>query len=380
MPATGSVIPFIRRRDFKFLKELGQGACGQTVLLLDEQIDEHFVCKKYVPYDEAQRQQLYENFVREIKLLHRVYHTNVVRVFNYYLYPEAFSGFILMEYVEGKDISDAIKGAPETISELFLQAIAGFQHLEKENILHRDIRIGNILVRTDGILKIIDLGFGKGVKTESDFDKSISLNLWCESPKEFASKVYDFATEVYFLGKLFEVMIQENDIENFQYKSLLIRMCQRDPKNRIASFFEINKEIQNSRFAGIQFDDEEMTVYRTFANALHSHITKIETGAKYRDDIERIQIALESAYRNVMLEQEMADAGPVLRCFIMGMYYYRKRNFPVEALKGFVHLLKGSTIEQKRIIFANLHTKLSAIERYSPPDPNLDPPEDDIPF
>ena len=373
---SGSILPFIRRKDFKFIKELGQGACGQTVLLLDDEIKEHFVCKKYTPYAESKRSELFENFVREIKLLHRVFHLNIVRVFNYYLYRESLSGFILMEYIEGKDILETIEKAPETINELFLQAISGFQHLEKENILHRDIRQSNILVRADGILKIIDLGFGKGVQASSDFDKSISLNLWCDPPKEFANRIYDFRTEVYFVGKLFEQALTDYEIDCFQYEKLLGRMCAYDPEKRLPSFFEVNKEIKNGKFKDIEFTKEEANAYLAFSDKLRSHITKVEAGAKYRDDIERIQIEIETAYRDVMLEEFMPDAVTLLRCFIKGTYYYKRLDFPVDILKQFLALLKGATKEQKRIIFANIQTRLSPIDRYNV----MNPSDDDIPF
>jgi serine/threonine-protein kinase len=45
------VISFLRKRDYRFVRELGQGACGKTVLLYDDQIEEYFVCKKYLPYE-----------------------------------------------------------------------------------------------------------------------------------------------------------------------------------------------------------------------------------------------------------------------------------------------------------------------------------------
>ena len=201
------IIQFLRTRDYRFIKELGQGACGKTVLLHDDLINERFVCKKYVPLAEADRQTLCSNFVREIKLLHQVAHRNVVRVFNYYLYPRELAGFILMEFVEGADIEEYLAEFPEKINELFLQVVNGFSYLEGNNILHRDIRPQNILVRNDGIVKIIDLGFGKLIENSRDFDKSISLNWWCEPPKEFGDGVYDFSTEVYFVWNLFSQII-----------------------------------------------------------------------------------------------------------------------------------------------------------------------------
>lgn len=88
---TDNVIEFVRKRNYLLVKELGQGACGRTVLLKDDVIDELFVCKKYSPYNEAHKQEFFANFLREIKLLHDLYHQNVVRIFQLpYLSREAY--------------------------------------------------------------------------------------------------------------------------------------------------------------------------------------------------------------------------------------------------------------------------------------------------
>lgn len=375
-PLTG-VVEFLRKRDFRLVKELGQGACGKTVLLYDEQIDEHFVCKKYTPYSEEHRQELYASFVREIKLLHQVHHPNVVRVFNYYLYPEAFAGFIVMEYIGGSDIDDYLRRTPEQINEVFLQAIDGFAYLERAGILHRDIRPGNLMVTTDGIVKIIDLGFGKHVATTKDFEKSISLNWWCETPAEFALSTYTFQTEVYFLGRLFERIIQSHSINHFKYMDALRRMCQGEPSNRSASFSEVEQQVRSNQFFEIEFTEEERDWYRAFSVAVCQQITKIENGAKYVTDISRIQTQLSDAYRALMLERVVPDSSVIIRCLLFGNYYYRgKGNLPVDAVRDFVRLLKTSTEEKCRIILANLHTRFDALPRYAPATEQ----DDEIPF
>ena len=43
------IVEFLRKRDYRLIKELGQGASGKTVLLHDDVINEFFVCKKYLP-------------------------------------------------------------------------------------------------------------------------------------------------------------------------------------------------------------------------------------------------------------------------------------------------------------------------------------------
>lgn len=370
-----SLVSFVRRRDYLFVKVLGQGACGQTVLLHDEMIDEHFVCKKYVPFDEAYRQELFRNFLREIKLLHEVFHRNVVRVFNYYIYPEKYAGYILMEYIEGKDVEDQIRQCPESINEIFLQTVDGFAYLESCRVLHRDIRPQNILVRTDGLVKIIDLGFGKRVTTSLDFDKSISLNWWCEPPEDFLTDTYDHSTEVYFVGKLFEKLILDNEINDFKHTTLLARMCQRKSDKRIPTFFDVKTEITLSLSVDVQFTHEEKSAYSEFARQFSSRITKIESSTKYNEDIDSIKTQLEAIYKTCMLEETLPDAAIVFRPFVVGVYFYKKTGFPTYVLRSFLVFLRASSVEKQRIALANLHSRLNAIERYETSDF-----DEDIPF
>lgn len=369
------IITFLRKRDYQLVKELGNGACGRTVLLHDALIDEQFVCKKFSPYSENHREELFGHFVREIKLLHQLHHPNVVRVFNYYLYPEQFAGYILMEYVSGLDIEEHLAASPESVNELFLQAINGFEYLEKSNILHRDIRPKNILVDESGVLKIIDLGFGKRIHNSTDFEKSISLNWWCETPNDFGMARYDYTTEVYFVGKLFEKAIQQMPEATFQYADLLTQMSQRDPARRIQSFSTIAQTVKSNRFYEVSFSHIDQLRYRAFAEMLCRHISKLETGAKYYDDVSRVERELDSIYRKIMLEEVAPDSAPILNCIVDGTYYYVKAGFRVDTLRGFIGLLKSSTEEQRRVILANLHTKLDAIKRYSIP-----PTEEEVPF
>ena len=356
------------------VRELGQGACGKTVLLYDQQIDEHFVCKKYAPHSEEHRQDLFAGFVREIKILHNVLHPNVVRVFNYYLYPEQYSGYILMEYVDGLDIEDHLAGNPEHTNNMFLQAVAGFAYLERVGVLHRDIHPGNLMVRSDGMLKIIDLGFGKKIEHSADFDKSITLNWWCEPPIEFQLERYDFKTEVYFVGKLFQRIIQENQIAHFKYLDVLSAMCQRDPSSRISGFNAVEQTIRSELFFESDFSEQDLAAYRRFSDALCHHITKIESGAKYATDIPKLRAHLADVYQTVMLEETVPDSAIILNCFVNGRYYYRKAGLEVATVRDFLRLLRATLDERANVILANLHTKLDALPRY------VELPDDDIPF
>jgi len=374
MSATKQIIEFIRRKDFVLKKGLGRGACGETVLLYDPSIDQHYVCKKYSPLDEQNRVALFEKFVTEIKLLHLLHHRNVVRVFNHYLYPEKYAGYILMEYINGTSIDEYIRHHPEAMSDVFEQVIEGFSHLESNSIIHRDIRYHNLLVTSEGIAKIIDFGFGKKALAPADFDKSISLNWWCPLPAEFADSIYDFRTEVYFVGMLFKQIMHENSLAEFRYVRTLSRMCEHKPENRIQSFSEVRKDLLTGRLQEIDFTDEELSAYREFSDQLHASVAWIETSAKYRDNPDEIQARLESYYKRVMLEIYIPQNSEICSAFINGQYGYYTKQLLVYVLKDFINLLRVSSPEKRSIVLVNICAKLDSVKRR---EPKFD---DDIPF
>jgi serine/threonine-protein kinase len=345
-------------------------------VVYDPVIEERFVCKKYAPFHDGFKEQFFTNFIREIKLLYLLNHPNIVRVFNYHLYPEKHLGYIFMEYVVGTDIDDYLEQHPETVNEIFRQTVDGFAHLEESRILHRDIRPLNLMIGSTGAVKIIDFGFGKQTTGEEDFDKSISLNWWCEPPLEFEGGIYDFATEVYFVGKLFERIVIDRDIQHFKHNGLLKRMCARRPTDRISSFAEVRKELLADRFLDIQFEDWEREAYREFSDGLYAIASKMEANTKYYD-AENVQSRLEDCFKRVMLEDVIPKNSLILNCFVNGAYHFKTNvSFRVYALRDFVDLFRPCSREKKNIIISNLQTKLDAVPRY---DQKMDF-DDDIPF
>lgn len=360
------VIEFIRAKDYKFIKDIGQGGTGRTVLLKDEIIDETFVCKKYSPYYDGHKELYFSNFVDEIKILHNIYHRNIVRVFNYYLYPEKTTGYILMEFIKGQDIKTFASKNPHLINDLFVQTISGFNYLEQNKILHRDIRPENILVSDGGIVKIIDFGFGKRINFANDFDKSITLNWRFPPPDDFDKKFYDFRTEIYFVGKLFEEVLKENGIENFSFKGVLSEMIKIDFNERISNFALIERKILTSENVGIDFSYNEKEIYKRFANSLTSVFSKIEQSTDYVVDLDKILAGLEDIYRNSILEDFVQNPNSIARCFVNGSYrYFKKVEFSVNILKDFINLVKSVSIDKRRIILNNLWQRLDTVDRYA---------------
>ncbi|EMJ87261.1 protein kinase family protein [Leptospira meyeri] len=372
------IIKFIRQKDFENIKEIGQGGLGKTILLRDPEINELFVCKKYAPYVDNIKEEFYENFKNEIKLMYQLYHKNIVRIFNYHLYPEHTTGYILMEYIDGTTITEYLSNHPEKIENIFEQTIAAFAYLESNQILHRDIRNNNILVTHEGVVKVIDLGFGKKIFDNNDFDKSISLNWWCQTPNEFNDKIYNFSTEVYFIGMLFKEIIDLNSI-SFKNTNLLNSMIEVDYNKRIKSFFDIqNTVISDEVDITDLFNSDQKNTYKEFANALSNRISTINTDIRFPRDHKAMIKDLSKLYKIHMLEEEVLDVNSIISIFITAGYtYYKSKTMPIYALKDFLDLLKACDEKMATIVILNLQNRLRMIERKIESD---NQESDDIPF
>lgn len=180
MKENGDIIKFLRQKDYVMVNNnLGHGSFGKTVVIQDSDINELFVAKKYEPELPEDQEEFFKAFQQEIKIMYKLNHRNIVRIFNYYMYADIHTGYILMEYIDGKNIADYLKAFPplddDLLNNLFIQLVDGFQYMEANHIIHRDIREGNIMVDKDGTAKIIDFGLGKVFKPVGTVSKD-SMN------------------------------------------------------------------------------------------------------------------------------------------------------------------------------------------------------------
>ena len=244
----GDIIEFVKQKDYIMVNnDLGGGSFGKTVVLKDPYIDELFVAKKYEPeYDEI-REQFYKNFLDEIKILYKLNHRNIVRIYNYYAYENIYRGYILMEFIDGKTIDkylseyeelDSILCDDPTPDNIFVQLIDAFSYMEKHHIIHRDIREGNIMIDKSGTVKVIDFGIGKLVEsTQADDSLRSQINRRNADtlPQEYYDKEYTSLTDMFYLAELLNRLMREAehpDEMNFSYQSILDKMMQKKPEDR----------------------------------------------------------------------------------------------------------------------------------------------------
>ena len=378
---TGEIIKFDQSKHFKFVRELGSGGTGETNLFKDETTNTLFAIKKYRPSEEniEHKEDFYHRFVEEIVILFKLSHPNIVRVYNYYLYPNLMTGYLQMEYIEGTSIDAYIRNNSTDLDNLFRSAVKSFEFLEENDILHRDIRPANIMIDNNGELKLIDFGFGK-ILSSTNTENSIRLN-WpvTDMPDEVVNgNDYTVETEIYFLGSLFKRLIRENNIEDFKFINVVNTMCEVSIEKRYQSFKDVSDDIAKGVLLGTDFSARDKAVYQDMASSLVNTISYYTSDFSPVSEVERVQVNLGELIRNSSLEEYIQANSALISCFLTNGFTYSLRIMTkVDTVKDFYRLLIDSDYQKKEIILENLIIRLSLIEIKKS---NFDIDDDELPF
>lgn len=360
----GQVIKFSKPKYYEFVKALKAGGTGKTLLMRDSTINELFVCKKYDPEQKEYEDEFYNRFVEEIKIMYFVYHNNIVRIYDYFLYPEYKTGYIIMEYIKGENIEEYFRLADgEDINSIFVQIINAFLYLEQHNILHSDIRATNIMIDEKGDIKVIDFGFGKKLIEEQQENQASVLLNWPASkvPDEIYSEQYGIQTEIFYVGYLIKNIIEKYNIKCFKYGILLEKMIQVNPVNRIHSFEEIQNSIAEQTFEQINFTDEEKEIYQKFANSICALLYQIKDSLSIEKDSSIIIEKLRVILRDNSLEEYITNVTTLISIFVKSDYRYYNNRVEVYKVKDFYEFFLNQADAVKEIILNNLYGRIGNI-------------------
>ena len=193
--------------DFELLKKLGQGSMGAVYLARQVTLD-RLVALKILPPEMAADKEFAERFRREARATARLNHPNVIAAYDVGI-AQGYH-YIAMEYVEGIDLEQKLKDKPNgrfTEKEVLQVARDMAQALESASahgIVHRDIKPSNILVGSDGICKLTDLGLATNRATDQKRITETGLAVgtpYYISPEQARGETeVDVRSDIYSLG------------------------------------------------------------------------------------------------------------------------------------------------------------------------------------
>src|SRR5215204_7426180 len=151
---------------YKIQEKIGSGGQGTVYRALDTKLNRTVVIK-ILPPELTQKTANFKRFEREAQLCSQLDHPNICTIYDFNEANGVF--YIAMQYVEGKNVRQLVNGrALEIRSALSIgiQVTDALAYAHSKNIIHRDIKAGNIMVTESGQVKILDFGLAKLLEDE----------------------------------------------------------------------------------------------------------------------------------------------------------------------------------------------------------------------
>jgi serine/threonine-protein kinase len=153
---------------YRILEQLGSGGMSVVYKGLDTALDREVAVKVLHPHlagrDESRRR-----LAREAKAVARLHHPNILEVFDFSS-ADSQNAYIVTEYIRGQTLRHYLDEGgmepPEIAAMIVHELAAALAHAHEEGVIHRDLKPENVMVREDGVLKLMDFGIAKLLETE----------------------------------------------------------------------------------------------------------------------------------------------------------------------------------------------------------------------
>jgi tetratricopeptide (TPR) repeat protein len=155
---------------YEIAERLGAGGMGEVWRAVDPRLQRE-VAIKILPARGGEESREHERFVREARATSALVHPNIITIHEI----NAADGldFIVMEYVRGEPLSEALVRGPLTVAravEYAIQIADALKVAHEAGIVHRDLKPGNIMISSSGVVKVVDFGIAKRVALEGHED------------------------------------------------------------------------------------------------------------------------------------------------------------------------------------------------------------------
>jgi len=194
---------------YELLEKIGEGGMG-TVYKAKCHLLNRFVAVKILKTELSDDEEFVARFKKEGTSIARLSHPNIVNVYD--IGSENHINFIVMEYINGKTLKEVINengrlSSEETLN-IVLQITKALECAHKNNIIHRDIKPDNIMIKEDNVAKVMDFGIAKvvGSVTVTNSNK-IMGSVRYFSPEQAKGNFVDCRTDIYSLGIVMYEMV-----------------------------------------------------------------------------------------------------------------------------------------------------------------------------
>ncbi len=262
---------------YKILNKLGEGGMGVVYLAEDKKLNRN-VAIKFLPNSISGNEEIRNRFKVEAQAAAAINHPNIATIYAIEEFDDQM--FIVMEYIEGKELKEVINAGTENVGTENIQSLQtndvinyarqiamGLEAAHKKGIIHRDIKSSNIMITYENKVKIMDFGFAK-LREKTNLTKAGTIigTVDYMSPEQITGEEIDQRTDIWSFGAvLFEMLTGNspfpshyehaviysilnkeprlNYIEDARLRLIVKKCLEKEKENRYQSFSEISKEL-----------------------------------------------------------------------------------------------------------------------------------------
>ena len=202
---------------FEVLGILGEGGASAVYRVADREHNNEERALKILLNNEAFDEHTLARFKDELRVCQQIRHPNIIEAYDLIALDKTIA--FTMEYVPGSDLGRIFAQRQiqyEEIDKIFTQFLSALAELHKHNIVHRDIKLENVLIRNDGVVKLTDLGLIKHQDSKGLTRTGVLLGTAQYMPPEYikAGK-YDERGDIYATGvMLYEILTRKRRLHD----------------------------------------------------------------------------------------------------------------------------------------------------------------------
>ncbi len=188
---------------------IGQGGMALVYKALDQRTH-HYVAVKILKPEYNHDEEFLQRFSREALAASKVSHHNIVNLLD--VGTEGDYRYIVLEYIEGRTLKDIIeeKGAltPDTAVQIAIRILSALQHMHHNGIIHRDIKPQNILIHSEGHVKVSDFGIARMADSATVGKEDVVMgSVHYFSPEQAQGHEVSAASDIYSVGVVLYEML-----------------------------------------------------------------------------------------------------------------------------------------------------------------------------
>lgn len=214
--------PNLHLLHYRIVSKLGAGGMGEVYLAHDTKLDRK-VALKMLREEMAVDDERMRRFVQEAKAASALNHPNIITI--YEIGEARDKHFIASEYIDGETLHTRLSRTPMSLDSVLdagVQIASALQAAHEAKIIHRDIKPENVMVRPDGLIKLLDFGIAKisqpATALGADPQSATTLKGGTNpgfimgtaaymSPEQAKGRVVDARTDIFSLGVLLYEML-----------------------------------------------------------------------------------------------------------------------------------------------------------------------------